>query len=311
MKKGCIFFDEIYIDEIDYNKDFFLLKENMKKNGVNFDIQTVNTPEQSDFIIYYNMPTFKIPYPEKSYVIIAEPPVIFSRNFHKNKYKNFKKVFTWQDDIIDGKKIIQLPYPQIFGTVDFNLTKKKKLCTLIARNKHSRRKNELFSERYKAVKWFENNHPEDFDLWGNGWAQGVIAHFSFLDIKKPTPKVFKGIIPKGKKTEILNEYKFSICYENWLNNCGYITEKIFDCFSASNVPIYLGAQNITKYIPKNCFIDKKHFKTYDELYKFIKNMPDDEYLNYLKNIENFLSSDEAKFFSHDNWSEIIMKEILQ
>jgi len=311
MKKGCIYYDDACLEGIEKNPDFIAIKNKMAQNGIDFNLYTINTPETSDFIIYYNMPAFQIPHPEKSYVIIAEPPVIFSRNFHKKKYENFKKVFTWQDTIVDNKKIIHLPYPQPFEKIDFDLTKKEKLCALIARNKHSRRKNELFSERYNAVKWFEKNHPEEFDLWGLGWGEGVVEHFLFLDIKKPAPKTYKGTIPAGEKNKILKKYKFSICYENWLNDCGYITEKIFDCFNSSNIPVYLGAQNIRKYIPENCFIDKNNFKNYVDLYKFLKGMSEGEYLNYLKNIEKFLNSQEARFFSYDRWSEIIVKGVLE
>lgn len=28
---------------------------------------------------------------------------------------------------------------------------------------------ELYSHRVKAIKWFEENHIEDFNLWGYGW----------------------------------------------------------------------------------------------------------------------------------------------
>ena len=36
---------------------------------------------------------------------------------------------------------------------------------------------------------------------------------------------------------------------------GYVTEKIFDAFKAGCVPVYWGAENITKYVPAECFID--------------------------------------------------------
>ncbi|WP_226896450.1 glycosyltransferase family 10 domain-containing protein [Poseidonibacter ostreae] len=59
---------------------------------------------------------------------------------------------------------------------------------------------------------------------------------------------------------------------------GYITEKIFDSFFAGCVPVYLGADNITEHIPKECFIDKREFDTYEKLYKYLKNMSDEEYV---------------------------------
>ncbi|KAB7887432.1 hypothetical protein GBG19_10625 [Poseidonibacter ostreae] len=69
-----------------------------------------------------------------------------------------------------------------------------------------------------------------------------------------------------------------MCYENARDIPGYITEKIFDSFFAGCVPVYLGADNITEHIPKECFIDKREFDTYEKLYKYLKNMSDEEYV---------------------------------
>ena len=47
-----------------------------------------------------------------------------------------------------------------------------------------------------------------------------------------------------------------------------VSEKIFDCFAAGNVPIYWGASNVTDYIPEDCFIDMRSFSSFEELYQF-------------------------------------------
>jgi hypothetical protein len=108
----------------------------------------------------------------------------------------------------------------------------------------------------------------------------------------------------------LSQYKFSICYENARDIPGYITEKIFDCFFASCVPIYWGANNIEDYIPKDCFIDKKLFDTYESLYEYIKNMDDFIYLNYLDNIETFLKSNASYQFGIEFFSKTIIEGVL-
>ena len=86
--------------------------------------------------------------------------------------------------------------------------------------------------------------------------------------------------------------------------------KIFDCFNASNVPVYYGFLDIEKYVPKGSFIDFRDFKNYDTLYKYIKSMKDDEYLEYLQNIQNFIHSDKAKAFLLDTFIQTIFKEVL-
>lgn len=79
---------------------------------------------------------------------------------------------------------------------------------------------------------------------------------------------------------MIQNYKFAICYENIKNQNGYITEKIFDCFFAGCVPIYWGAKNVTKHIPKECFIDMRDFSSFEEVYVLIKNMPEVTYMKH-------------------------------
>ena len=151
------------------------------------------------------------------------------------------------------------------------LGKKKKLCTLIASNKSASHPLELYTERIKAIRWFENNHPEDFDLYGKGWDKhnfqgkflGInlarLNRLKFLTkLLRPDYPSYKGEVKSKKKT--YEKYKFSICYENVRDFKGYITEKIFDCFFGGCIPVYWGAQNITDHIPQNTFINKKKFK---------------------------------------------------
>ena len=87
--------------------------------------------------------------------------------------------------------------------------------------------------------------------------------------------------------------------------------KIFDCFFAGCVPVYLGAPNITDYIPSDCFIDKRKFSTYDELYHYLTNITEEEYDEYLNSIKNFLKSDEATKFSAEYFVKVIIDNILQ
>jgi hypothetical protein len=119
---------------------------------------------------------------------------------------------------------------------------------------------------------------------------------------------YKGIA--SPKIPILRNYKFNICYENIRDIPGYITEKIFDCFFAGCVPVYWGANNVTDHIPKDCFIDKRDFHGYEELYDYLKNMSDKDYLKYLINIEAFLKSDKAYPFSSECFSKTISEALL-
>ncbi|MBA7551029.1 hypothetical protein ES705_43562 [subsurface metagenome] len=107
---------------------------------------------------------------------------------------------------------------------------------MIAGHKFNSHPLELYSERVKAIRWFEENHPEDFDLYGIGWDKycfkGMLSRLNRFNTLR---KLFKLKYPSYKgpiksKREIYKKYKFAICYENARDISGYMTEKIFDCF---------------------------------------------------------------------------------
>ncbi len=82
---------------------------------------------------------------------------------------------------------------------------------------------------------------------------------------------------------------------------GYITEKIIDCFAAGCVPIYLGADNVTDYIPKECFIDKREFPSYRDLLRFLKSVSAEKHAAYLAAARKFLLSEPAQHWQHEPW----------
>src|SRR3989344_2825649 len=275
---------------------FFYLAEQLKKLGHQVNTIDMDDIEKFDAVIFLDFPGVN------------------------NAY--FKKLFTWQDEIVDNKKYFKIQYShQIPAEFNFNIRQKEKLCPIISSNKSIVHPKELYTERIKAIRWFEANHPEDFNLYGNGWDR---HHFegTFLGIKiarlnrlKFLTKLLRPYYPSYKggvvsKRATYQKYKFSICYENCKDFNGYITEKIFDCLLSGCVPVYLGAQNIADHIPKNVFIDKRNFNTYDQLYSYMKNMPDKEYQDYLDNIKNFLLNDKGYLFSTKHFANTLVKEIL-
>lgn len=299
---------------------YYLLREEFRKNGIDLSTADINSPFDSDLVIYSDMPQ-KMPsldQMEKSFLIINESELIKPKNWDLKKHKYFKKIFTWNDSFVDNKKYFKVnTFPVMWDNKFPEDVKKEKLCVIISGNKKVQAPNELYSERIKAIRWFEKNHPEDFDLYGIGWDvytfSGKISRK--LNRFKILKKAFALSYPsyRGKveeKKKVLSKYKFSICYENASSIPGYITEKIFDCFISGCVPIYLGAPNISDYIPKNCFIDKRNFSDYETLYSYIKLMPDNDYQIYLKNIHTFLNSEKMYVFLPESFATTITSEII-
>lgn len=290
-------FDEknFTINRDDCQRQFIELKKNLLQDNIEINTVDITEIKNSDIAIFMNIPNINdeylkdvIKYKIKSYAIINELDVIHEENKLSEHHKYFCKIFTYQQDLIDNIKYFKTNYS--FDFIDkvskFNITafKEKKLITLIANNKTIDSPLELYSERVKAIRWFERNQPNHFDLYGNGWNvyKGRLHYFL-------TKKMFPSCRGKiDNKVKILNKYKFCICYENAHSIPGWITEKIFDSFFAGTVPIYFGCKNITDYVDKNCFINFTDFDSYSDLFHHINTISEIEYESYIYNIYQFL-----------------------
>jgi hypothetical protein len=296
--------------------------------GINISTIDTNLLESYDKIFFFDFPKEDNLYfkqlveagHDNLYLFIYESEIIMPNNWDRSNYKYFKKVFTWNYEMVDNKKIFQYYFPiKVLKTNDFDLNKKNKLCAMVASNKFNYHPLELYSARFEALRWFERYHPEDFDLYGYGWEEQaketLSTHWSTdegIERRNARPKEDPYISYRGSvdsKIETLKNYKFSICYENARDIPGYLTEKIFDSFFAGCIPIYWGEPNIKDFIPPETFIDKRDFDSYHELYDHIKNMSHGEYVNRISAIKEFVLSDGIYPYGEENFTRIIMNEI--
>jgi len=257
-------------------------------------------------IICTNLPEWIVGWKEKlkiakqhcPLILYAYEPPSFAPTLYTQKTLSlFSKVLTWNDDLVDNKKFFKCCYPvlhpQISSLVPFT---QKKLLTQMSANKKSHHPDELYSERLNVIRYFEKRPGNDFEFYGPSWQKGNKKYRNYRGA--PINKI-----------EVLKQYRFSICYENMKNIKGYITEKIFDCFRAGCVPVYWGASNITEYIPLDCFIDRRSFASMDALVTFLRNMREEEYNQYIKNIQIFLKSEKAQAFTHEAFKEVLINAL--
>jgi len=116
----------------------------------------------------------------------------------------------------------------------------KQFCALVAANPDPLRIN-LFNllSMYKQVAGYGN-------LFNNPW---------------PHPKHL-----------LLNKFRFCLCPENCLSP-GYITEKIFDAWSCSTIPIYYGPSNLHSFgINPNAIINYHDFDSALDFMNFIRHV---------------------------------------
>ncbi|MBS0652730.1 MAG: hypothetical protein JSR39_04295 [Verrucomicrobia bacterium] len=258
--------------------------------------------KESEKLIFYNLtPRYckkcdlsKLP-KEKLILFMWEPPVVLKKMYRSKILDHFSKVYTWNDDLVDNQKFFKFYYPVLQPMLpDLPPFEDRKLCTLVCSDLKSTHPLELYSERRRVIEYFEKVQEPGFEFYGRKWPEGIYASY-------------RGECPD--KFQTIKHYRFSICYENMRDVKGYVTEKIFDCFAAGSIPVYWGASNVTDTIPKGCFIDRRDFSSYEELYAFLKAMTKEEYNGYLDRINAFLKSDEARVYSLENFERTFCEAV--
>lgn len=154
----------------------------------------------------------------------------------------------------------------------------------------------LYGERLRIARECEDALGDQFDIFGPGWpkVEGGTKH-------KPGFFSARGAY-KGSKLELLQNYRFTIAYENCLNDCGYITEKLFDALLAGCVPVYLGNESILNYVPEDVFIDARGFKTRLDLVRVIEAMPKKQWQNMRDAGSAFLRSEAGVLFNSGQYA---------
>lgn len=315
------FNNKIYYGDEIFNENsvgsFYIIEAKKLLLENNFIINTIDRLTDTDTIkeVY-----IESPYPwefwlwmriiknrNKNILFIGEPPLINPFSFMKVVLFFFTKVYTWNDQLIDNKKFFKydLPKKLIRPKIKGIKFKEKRLIILMNSNLLpflpfqllSPSTKELYTERIKAIEFFDKNYPTDFSLYGRGWNKPRKLNITdrLFGVKKYNS--YKGEFPQKEKYKILSSFKFSLCFENSATT-GYISEKIFDCFKALCVPVYLGAPNIADHIDTSCFVDYRKFKNFEELADFLKNMSETTYDKYISAIKKFMSGQELK----NRWS---------
>ena len=325
---GRIFCSGLYRDDI--NSRWILLKRKLVHLG--HEVVTLDQIDFSPDILIYvaNLPRLESCRKGKvaTMLILSESEYIRPDNYKSEYHNNFDIIFTWKSELIDNRKYFPLYYAQHLE-INAHINDRfldRKLLVNISSHKEARPTGsnfiDLYERREKIIDWFELNHPEEFDLYGIAWDRYPLnSRKLILKVLERLPlisrKLYRIFYGKRhtymgeviKKAEVLEQYRFCLCFENVFGIKDYISEKIFDCFNSRVVPIYYGAPNITDYIPRGCFIDFREFASIEEMFRHIKSMKEPDYNKYIANIDTFLKSPGVRKFSDEYFIEQILKRI--
>jgi alpha(1,3/1,4) fucosyltransferase len=245
---------------------------------------------------------------------------------------HFKRLYSFSDTDavapVVGSRVpmrrFEIPYPLERIREDLFARSGRKFLILINHNKSPALAwNELCTERMRAVEYF--GRTNDIDLYGKGWdgpsflmgmpqwVPGTAQHAHYWLRKQwqrvsPDPllvaarKVYRGF--STNKLETLSAYDFCLCFENAVLN-GWVTEKLFDCFVVGTVPIFLGAPDVQKFVPPECFIDMRNFASYEELRAFLKQVSPREIAQFKQAMRDFIGSAAFRRFSSRLFTELL------
>lgn len=298
-----------------------LLRSQFLNLGIELNTPDINEGRKIEFNLLNNAMNCSDIHGPK-YLIASENPYICPRNINLNYLKSFKQVFTWNSDLLDLPNVTKIFVPNKISLEKFTPFSERKIFScLINANKAFDQEicGDLYAERIRVIRWYEQKAPDYFSLFGLGWGKPepafsasskVIRRVKRLATQlfhyKPFPSYEGPIENKGR---VYSKAKFSFCYENVAGLPDYITEKIFDSFFWGCVPIYWGANTIDEHIPKKCFIDRREFKDTSEVHRYLLSIKENEYQDYQKNISDFLSGPAAIKFDTNTFADIITGKI--
>ena len=306
----------------EFNLPYAKLRERFLAAGIELNTPDVNAGRPVEFELHINCrrqdPS------ARAYVYLYENPLIRPINRDRKALARYAKWFAWDGELRDDPRTVPLLYPNHFATEGWNGPDKRPLfCVLVASNKALTvvDPRDQYQARVRILDWYERHAPTDFHLFGRGWERPAALPGRWGRVRNQFRKIAARFLPAKSpyatwrgpvddKIELLTRALFCLAHENCRDLEGYVTEKLFDCFRAGCVPVYVGPREIAELVPKDCFIDGRAFATPAELAAHLRAIGDDEYRAYQERIRAFLGSDRAKPFSQDHFADVIVRTIL-
>lgn len=255
-----------------------------------------------------------------SALVVWESPVAAPLSYSRVVHQYFGTIFTFYDNLIDKVKYRKIYLPSLVNItpkqdIPFN---EKKFLVAVFNNKDvdpifrdclsaiRQGSSFLLSEKIESCYWYRKAFIEyfqnkDLDLYGVGWT--VDEYYSYKGLIEPTHL-------SSSKIDVISKYKFVFACENVKGLTGYISEKLFDVMLAGSVPIFPDFNNVSKYIPKHCYIDPQDFNSFGDLNTFLMTMTEEQYEQYRSNIRAFLRSPQAEKFRMGSLHAILQDYIL-
>lgn len=256
------------------------------------------------------------------YTFLYEDPLVRPLNADRAQLLRYRRVFTWNEALHDRLGVVPLEYPNDLRQRELlGFDARDLWCVMIASNKALRHADSrsLHSARISTIRCFEAHAPHRFALYGAGWDIPAVHPGAWGRLlkrlnewryggsaKRPFPS-WQGRI--GRKAEVLDRARFAICFENARGSRGYITEKIFDCFTSGCVPVYIGSPRDPRALPPDTYIDGDQFAHSADMLAFLESIDAAQFAQYQRAMRRFLASPSSARFSNAHFCDVLVREI--
>lgn len=302
---------------------YALLRERFLAEGIELNTPDVNEGRKLAFELHINCRRQNPG--ARAYVYLYENPLIRPLNRDRAALDRYAKWFAWDGELRDDPRTVPLLYPNRIEAGPWNGPEKRPLfCVLVASNKALTvvDPRDQYQARVRILEWYERHAPADFHLYGRGWERPAALPGRWGRVRNQVRKLLTRVLPAkspyatwrgpvADKIELLTRARFCLAHENCRDLPGYVTEKLFDCFRAGCVPVYVGPREIAELVAPDCFVDGRAFATPAALHDHLRSIDDDRYRRYQESIRHFLASPSARCFSQQHFAETVVTEILR
>lgn len=301
------------------------LQARFAEQGVELHTPDVNAGHEPVFELHLNAQrSLRQASTRPCYAYLYEDPIVRPINADRTVLANYRKVFGSNTELIDGHHVLSLDYPNDLSLRDVPGWDGRDLhCVLIASNKallHADPRN-LHATRVAVIREFERHAPDRFALFGHGWGIPPVQPGHWGRVAKrlhewqrklrpghePFPS-YRGKV--GHKADVLDRARFAICFENSRGSPGYLTEKIFDCFTSGCVPVYIGSPGWQQVIPAAACIDADAFGSLRELREFLDAVTPAQFAGYQTAMCAFLAAPATQRFTNAHFCRVIVDTIM-
>lgn len=190
--------------------------------------------------------------------IVPEDYKIFDR--HKGLAKEFVKIFTWSEKLLnelDNAELFAAQCAWVTNEDSKLCDKKSKMVSMICSNKAITEYHHLRIRTARKLK-----------------EQGLVDVFGNLD----------GGQRFEKKEITLDDYRFHVVVENGVSDY-YFSEKILDCFVEMTIPVYIGARKIGELFNPDGIIQIKP-QDYDRIDEIVKKLDAKYYEEHMEAVKD-------------------------